>query len=231
MLTPHVPQRGVTLIELAIGLSITAIVIAAGVPSFMEWMQNAQVRTAAESLQSGLQLARGEAVRRNLPVIFQLTDSLANSCAVSTSGTGWVVSLSPAASKCGNAPAEPPASTADWDSSDPSWPYIVRTGSTSEGALNAKVSSSEVVVSGTAAYAGSIVFNGWGRVSTASLGTGNSVRIDITNPQLGTCLASNPPGTGEKVRCLRLLVSSTGQIQMCDPYLKVIDPTAPGACP
>jgi type IV fimbrial biogenesis protein FimT len=61
-----------SLIELAIGLVILGILIAAGAPSFMAWIQNTQIRTTAESLQNGLQVARNEAVRRNARVEFIL---------------------------------------------------------------------------------------------------------------------------------------------------------------
>jgi type IV fimbrial biogenesis protein FimT len=39
-----------------------------GLPSFAAWIQNTQIRTAAESFQNGLQFARAEAVRRNANV-------------------------------------------------------------------------------------------------------------------------------------------------------------------
>lgn len=66
------PERGVTLIELMIGLAIVAIVLALGVPSFSVWIQNSRLRNAAESILSGMQLARAEAVTRNAPVRFVL---------------------------------------------------------------------------------------------------------------------------------------------------------------
>ena len=64
---------GVTLIELLIGLVILAMLLAMGLPSMATWMQNSQLRAAAESIQSGLQLARAEAVRRNTLVGFNMT--------------------------------------------------------------------------------------------------------------------------------------------------------------
>ncbi len=66
------PQRGVTLIELLIAVIITAILLSVALPSFKAWVQNSQIRTATESIQNGLQLARAEAVRRNEPVNFIL---------------------------------------------------------------------------------------------------------------------------------------------------------------
>lgn len=63
-------QRGVTLIELSITIVIAAILIALAVPSFKIMLANAQIRTAAQALHDGLQLARVEAIRRNERVIF-----------------------------------------------------------------------------------------------------------------------------------------------------------------
>lgn len=68
----HRNCNGVTLIELLIGMAIVAIVLTMGVPSIVTWMQNTQLRGAAESIQSGLQLARAEAVRRNTFVGFTM---------------------------------------------------------------------------------------------------------------------------------------------------------------
>jgi type IV fimbrial biogenesis protein FimT len=63
---------GVTLIELLIGLVIIGVLIGLGVPSFTAWLQNVQVRNAAESILSGLQLARANAVQRNKSVTFTM---------------------------------------------------------------------------------------------------------------------------------------------------------------
>lgn len=63
---------GVTLIELMIGIAILGLLLTLGLPSYARWIQSSQIRTAAESVQNGLQLARTEAVRRNSPVNFTL---------------------------------------------------------------------------------------------------------------------------------------------------------------
>jgi type IV fimbrial biogenesis protein FimT len=79
--------RGVTLIEMLIGLAVLALLLGMGVPSFMVWMQNQQVRNAADAVLNGMQLARAEAIRRNKPVEFALGDK-----------SGWVVrQVNPAA--------------------------------------------------------------------------------------------------------------------------------------
>lgn len=75
-------QYGVTLIESMIVIAILGILIALAGPAIGDWLKNAQIRTAAESLQNGLQQARNEAVRRNVPVEFRLL-----------TGSSWEVRL------------------------------------------------------------------------------------------------------------------------------------------
>ncbi|MBL8517335.1 MAG: GspH/FimT family pseudopilin [Betaproteobacteria bacterium] len=66
---------GFSLIELMIAIAVLGALLAAGVPAFMNWIQNSQIRVAAESVRNGLQLARTEAVRLNTRVRFQLTEA------------------------------------------------------------------------------------------------------------------------------------------------------------
>ena len=73
MLRRH--TRGVTLIELMIGMTIISCLLLVGMPSFTSWIQDLQIRGAAESIQSGLLLARSEAIRRNRPVQLTLADA------------------------------------------------------------------------------------------------------------------------------------------------------------
>lgn len=65
-------MRGFTLVELMVVVAVLAALLGVGAPSFMEWIQNTRIRSAAESLQNGLQIARAEAVRRNANVEFVL---------------------------------------------------------------------------------------------------------------------------------------------------------------
>jgi type IV fimbrial biogenesis protein FimT len=69
---PSKTQSGVTLIELLIGIALISLLLGIGVPSFRVWMQNTQVRNAADALLNGLQLARAEALRRNMNVEFAM---------------------------------------------------------------------------------------------------------------------------------------------------------------
>lgn len=63
---------GFTLIELLIGLTVAALLISAGLPSFTEFMRNSEIRSTTESIVNGMRLARTEAANRNQPVRFAL---------------------------------------------------------------------------------------------------------------------------------------------------------------
>jgi type IV fimbrial biogenesis protein FimT len=200
MLNTSYRNGGFTIIELMIGLTVLGIVLMIGLPSLATWIQNTQIRTAAESMQSGLQMARAEALRRNTTVRFQLVDSLAAGCALSANGTNWVVSLADVAPNCHQAPSDTVA------------PQIVQKKSGAEGAPNAVI---------TATGGSSVTFNGLGRVVNAAPFT----RVDITNTRGGACKTA---AGEEPMRCLRLTVSSAGQVRMCDP--SVTDVTDPRSC-
>lgn len=66
-----------------VAIAIISIGLTLGVSSFRQWVQNTQIRTAAESVQNGLQRTRAEAVRLNSNVQFSLSG---------TSGDGWTAS-------------------------------------------------------------------------------------------------------------------------------------------
>lgn len=76
-------QSGVTLVELVIALAILAIIATLALPSFQTMIENQRLRTAAESMLNGLQLARAEAIRRNARVRFVMD----------AAGPGWKVEL------------------------------------------------------------------------------------------------------------------------------------------
>lgn len=71
-LAPRHRHAGVSMVEVMVVVAILIALLATGLPSFTDWVQNTQIRTAAEGLAAGLQSARAEAVRRNTPVQFML---------------------------------------------------------------------------------------------------------------------------------------------------------------
>lgn len=204
------PARGFTLIELMVGLTIMAFLLMSGVPSISEWVRNSQIRSTAESILTGLHQARGEAVKRNESIRFQLTSTLDNGCAVSTAGTNWVIN------RTANADTTP-AGLCGNDPSDSVAPYILQK-------TVAANSSSPLAVSATQPV---VTFSGLGQ-QTQSNSPSYAVAqmtIDIKPSAAGTCLTD-----GGTQRCLRIVVSPAGQARMCDPSLTGSKTTQPMAC-
>ncbi len=181
-------QRGLTLLELMIGLVLMTLLLAMGVPSYTSWIRNTHNRTAAESILNGLQMARNEAVRRNALVRFDLTDS--------NGLVAWTVG-------CVNATANCPA--------------VIQSRPAAEGSDQARVGVSKdaiptptpasqfnaALAAGNELTAG-VTFNGIGRVPTDNVGN-DFTRADVTNVN------------GGGARRYVVIVGTGGQIRMCDP--------------
>lgn len=197
MLKTRSLQTGVSLIELAVAVTILAVLMASGLPSFGNWVQSSKIRTTAESIQNGLQLARAQAVSRNALVSFHLTDSATAACALSAAGANWVVSL------------DDPTGACDAAASDATAPRLIQMRTAAEGASNVEVDAGSAGVPVT-----TITFNGMGRVTPLPA---SAITIALTNSAGGACAATGP------MRCLNVTVSSAGQIRMCDPALPTTD--------
>ena len=188
-------NRGFSLIELMITIAVLGIVLMIALPSMGAWLQNTQIRTSAETMQAGLQLARAEALKRNTTVRFQLVDTLTSACTLSAMGPNWVVSVGDTTGLC------------EQDASDTAAPQLIQKRAAAEGSPNALVQGNATEVQ----------FNGLGRA-----GVGSLTQIDISNPGGGTC---KTPAGNEPMRCLRINVSAGGQVRMCDPGVNdVTDP-------
>lgn len=83
----HRAQRGVTLIEVMMVLAIAAIILAAAVPNFREFVARNRLDSAAQDLLASLQLARSEATRRGAQITLRL-DGTAGS---KNWGSGWTM--------------------------------------------------------------------------------------------------------------------------------------------
>ena len=207
-------QRGFSLTELAIGMGIVGILMAAAIPQFTQALQNGQLKTATENIVTGINLARAEALRRNMPVSFYLVSDLTAGCVLSSTGNNWVVSLASPAGLCGVAPTD----ATDASAPTAADPKIVQKFSGLQSGANARVFG--FLANGTTA-SNSVTFNGLGRVTSA-----NSLAwLDFKN-STGVCESDSPTGT---MRCMRVLISTGGQARVCDP--KVSSVTDPRKCP
>lgn len=193
--------KGFTLIELMVVLVIFAILLALGMPVYQGWAARTKVRVAGESLLSGLVTARMQALQLNSQVHFYLTNNLTAACALSNTGSSWIVSRDSPAGKCNIAPSD----TVD--------PRIIQSRSGSEGGTAPQISA----LNATNAAANRIIFSGLGRTvltDSAGVNTNPISRIDITFPSAGACEHS-----GGTVRCLRLLIGNGGEARLCDPVV------------
>lgn len=181
---------GFSLVELLIAIALIGILLALGLPQFNTYVVNSRIRAAAQSFNSGLQLARAEAVRRNANVDFVLTDAIppALGAAALATGRGWVVRTTDGVT-------------------------LVEGKSMAEGA---GVGQTRLVVndlnndgSADVGAVSSVTFTGLGTTTMAGDAT-----LTFSYPTGGNCVVSAQPGL---MRCLNVRVSRGGQSKVCDP--------------
>lgn len=198
--------RGVTLVELVVVVGLMALLLAAVIPSASAWIRNTQIRNVATSLQTGLQRARAEAMRRNTNVRFSLVTLsnvavMDNSCSVNEDNASWVISLDDPSGKCATAV------------SDTTAPRILDKQAAGSGSQNVVVSSSD---SG-GGDADTVVFNGFGRAVDMSPAIATLTTLDIDNKV-----------PGDDFRALRIVIGTGGTVRMCEP--KVAASSDPRKC-
>ncbi|MFO1405338.1 MAG: GspH/FimT family pseudopilin [Azonexus sp.] len=194
---------GFSLVELVVVIAVMGVLFMLGFKSFAVWLQSLRVRAAAESIQNGLQVAKAEALKRNGNVTFALVDGLTAACAPVATGTAvgtwaWLVIAGGVPGNCD------PADAGNADT------YV-------QGRPGAEGSSSSAMQVNTNLT--SVTFTGLARLSPVPAA---DMAIDVSS-DAGAC------GSGaESIRCLRVVVSTMGQIRMCDP--KVEDAGDPRKC-
>lgn len=75
-------SRGFSILELMVVVVVIGVLTAVAVPSFQTYLQNLQIRSAAEAIVAGLQIAKSEAIRRNVNVLLTMD-----------TGTTWRITL------------------------------------------------------------------------------------------------------------------------------------------
>src|SRR5262245_36744694 len=199
-------QHGFNLIELLITFVILAILIGLGAPAFSDWLQNQQIRGAAEAALNGLQAARSEAVARNRNVSFQFMNDLSATCAKTRIGMGinlssmsWVVS------------AGEPSGNCDKKINDVPPGPVIQSRSGFEGTPGAVVATTP---------------NGATTVTFTALGATTS-NPDASLPMRSMDISSSVL-TGASARPLRIVINPGGSTRLCDPSAVAPDTRA---CP
>lgn len=195
-------EQGFTLIELMVTLAIIGLLLVAAVPAFAQWIANARVRSVAEEITNGLRLAQSEAVRRNRPTVFVMTNlTPAKSATPVDGGKNWYVQALPLASGASSETA------ADTD-------YV-------QGGNYA--AQSGVTISSTSSV---LCFGSMGSVVDVKSSDAVNVLGVACTAGAKTYTVSR---TGAD-RSLKVMVGVGGQVRMCDSS-KTLGPSNPDGCP
>ncbi len=189
--------RGMSLIELMVAIAILGLLVALGTPVFTTWIANTKIRTAAESIQNGLRIARNEAVKRAQPVRFQINDA---------SKAGWTVCV-PLAATPGSCTGGEVLQGHDANDATTG----VRIGGTTNSATALATATD---VSSTSALNGGITFSTMGRtISTTS--PLPLLRIDAASTRSGSRRLAIPISPGGSVRMCDPQLSQSDSPQGC----------------
>jgi len=194
MLKAQRPQRGFNLIEVLVAIAVIGVLLSLGAPSLGEWLQNQQIRAATEAIVNGMQVARGEAIKRNRAVQLVLEPPT----------SGWTV-CEATVSPCDSTILAVPLTA----------PLVIQSRSPDEGTSSANVTpvSADLVTPATA-----VTFSPLGSVVANFDASPILSRADVVNSRLA-CRADSGP-----IRCLRVVVTGGGSIRMCDPTPGIVAP-------
>lgn len=158
-------QRGVTLIELMIAVVIVGVLLVLAAPSYSTWIQNQQIRTAAESILNGIQVTRNEAVKNNGRARFVLCNAPLSS---------WQVLAIPF-----TAPAAAPAATAECGAGTAT-ELRMQERSSQEGSQLAQLAINNLPIGDTTVT--TVTFNSLGRVVANADASASITQVDVSTP-------------------------------------------------
>jgi type IV fimbrial biogenesis protein FimT len=197
------------MIEMAVTMTIFAILVLLGIPSMTTWIRNNKVRTVTDSLQTGLRLAQAESLRRSRQVVFSLTNSTTPTAIplpAVADGVSWAIYTVPSMT----------------DGSEV--PTFIQSGVLSNASTNVIVNSNGVAA---------VCFNSVGRLVanasanvTAVTGGANCIQPSVGAPPVQIFNIS----TAGADRPLQVNLGLGGQVHMCDPNVPISD-AHPEGCP
>lgn len=87
----YVKDTGVTAFELLVAMTIVAILLSTGVPAVKNYTWNLRLRTAMDSLQTDLNLARAHAISHNTAMVICPAETADNCSDMTRWQDGWIV--------------------------------------------------------------------------------------------------------------------------------------------
>ena len=211
--------RGFTLIELIIAVAIIGILSSLAVPSFQEMLTNMNLRSTAESVSQGLQLARSEAIKRNARTMFTFSST-----------SKWEVCTGASATPATETCCGMPGGARNSDGTCPTG-YSVQVKHSAESGkvaiITATLADATNLAAAPNAFSASSTFTGMGRQyadPTTSTFVNPAVGVYASSSQLRTVnfRAAATPKT------YQVVITSSGSIKLCDPSAAVGDAKA---CP
>ena len=148
-------HRGLTLIELTMGVAVAAVLLAIAGPSFQQALNSNRLSSVANELTGAVQLARSEAVRANRRVTLCSSDD-GSACSDATSTwSGWILFVDTDGDGARDTSTEPVVKGGSFDT-----PVVVRSSAniTAEGERitfrgdgTARASDNQTLLTGTLA--------------------------------------------------------------------------------
>lgn len=201
-------NKGFTLIEIMVVITIIGLFAAVALPAMSEMMAGSKTRSLADSIASGLNKARSEALARNVPMRFQLVDTMDNTCAYSTASPFWAVTQTNQVDQglveghCGDSAFNPP------DQPDPCSPLVNYHGTAGACATDAFIAYKSGTMNAegvtVTADASIVTFGPIGQVLDNIDGAVKLTTIEIR------------PTTGSG-KLWHVNISTAGSIKVCDP--------------
>jgi type IV fimbrial biogenesis protein FimT len=171
-------QAGFSMVELMAGIAIIAVLLAIALPNFRSMILAIQVKSAAEALNNGLQLAKAEAVRRNNNVTFTLG-----------TGTAWTVG-------CAS-----PVLDSNADGVD-ECPAIIqsRPNESNSGSVTLTVTPATATAVTFSGLGRTVAGNPITRMDVSATGTNRTLRITLSGGSIRMC-DPNIERTGDARKC------------------------------
>lgn len=206
-------ERGFTMIELMIVVAIVGTLLALTLPGMGTMVLQSQVKSKADAIVAGIQLARAEAFKRNASVTVQFETTTA----VTLGTGGFTIGCSATAYNAG-APASlrsfcPGSAFVNATTSYASGSSAIARNPPEGGGSNYSIRFSPT----PSTLIPAITFDGFGNLSTNNPDGSSSIRTIEVRPRTSASLGMCAPQGGISSCQVNVVISDAGGVRVCDP--------------